>query len=68
MKKAYETPMIDKIAFRYRDQVVAASGDPSALSDNSPSMGEQIISQILEGLGQSWCSGYQCQYAADYIA
>ena len=26
MKKAYEAPSIEKIAFNYRDQVVAASG------------------------------------------
>jgi len=27
MKKRYESPTIQKMAFRYRDQVVAASGD-----------------------------------------
>lgn len=27
MKKIYETPSVDKIEFRYRDQIVAASGD-----------------------------------------
>ena len=26
MKKNYETPMVEKIAFQYRDQVVATSG------------------------------------------
>ena len=26
MKKVYETPTVEKIAFNYRDQVVAASG------------------------------------------
>lgn len=26
MKKVYETPEVEKIAFQYRDQVVAASG------------------------------------------
>jgi len=26
MKKAYEAPTVEKIAFQYRDQVVAASG------------------------------------------
>ena len=26
MKKTYETPSVEKIAFQYRDQVVAASG------------------------------------------
>lgn len=29
MKKTYETPCADKIAFNYRDQVVAASGETS---------------------------------------
>ena len=28
MKKVYEAPSVEKIAFRYRDQIVAASGDP----------------------------------------
>lgn len=41
MKKTYETPCADKIAFNYRDQVVAASGDP--LSDN-PDTGRTYIS------------------------
>ena len=26
MKKTYETPTVEKIAFQYRDQVVVASG------------------------------------------
>lgn len=26
MKKAYETPSVEKVAFQYRDQVVVASG------------------------------------------
>lgn len=26
MKKNYETPCVEKVAFQYRDQVVAASG------------------------------------------
>lgn len=37
MKKAYETPMVEMIAFRYRDQVVVASGgtENSTSADNS---------------------------------
>ena len=27
MKKTYETPNVEKIAFQYRDQVIAASGE-----------------------------------------
>ncbi len=29
MKKTYEAPSVEKIAFKYRDQVVVASGIPS---------------------------------------
>ena len=34
MKKSYERPIVEKIAFRYRDQVVAASGDVAAGGGN----------------------------------
>lgn len=27
MKKAYETPSVEKVEFKYRDQVVVASGN-----------------------------------------
>ena len=30
MKKIYEAPSVEKIAFNYRDQVVAASGEQSS--------------------------------------
>ena len=67
MKKAYETPMVEMIAFRYRDQVVAASGgNSSAFGEDSPSLGEQIIGRISNGLGQSWCNGYECYSLANY--
>lgn len=64
MKKTYETPTVDKIAFRYRDQVVAASGTlnsgaPEWDGDN-PSTGEVIIGRIAEGLGINGCSTFQC--------
>lgn len=29
MKKTYETPSVEKVAFQYRDQVVVASGSYS---------------------------------------
>ena len=32
MKKTYETPSVEKIAFQYRDQVVAASGNTNCES------------------------------------
>jgi len=37
LKKAYETPSVEMIAFKYRDQVVAASGAESANLGNSNS-------------------------------
>ena len=67
MKKAYETPMVEMIAFNYRDQVVAASGGTSSvLGDNSPTTGEQIIGRIMEGFGVSGCAGYECTSLANY--
>ena len=70
MKKVYETPTVDKIAFNYRDQVVAASG--ALAGDNgvidTPSTGEQIISRIAEGLGWNICNGYQCTSLAELWA
>lgn len=37
MKKEYSTPIVEKIAFNYRDQVVAASGDVSILDQGGSS-------------------------------
>lgn len=56
MKRAYETPTVEKSSFRYRDQVVAASGVPGtgALDQgDTPSTGEQIIGRIAEGFGRA---------------
>ena len=62
MKKRYEKPVADKIAFRYQDQVVAASGDVSVEhmpENNSQSSPEQFIEWIAEGLGISACSNFE---------
>lgn len=45
MKKLYETPMVEKITFNYRDQVVAASGE------NESSSGTNTGSNSRPGLG-----------------
>lgn len=45
MKKTYETPSVEKIAFQYRDQVVAASG------------GHQCIINWTDNANQEGCSG-----------
>lgn len=47
MKKTYVTPEADKIQFNYRDQVVAASGNPT--------IGE------LYG-NESWSFGGSCKF------
>lgn len=54
MKKLYETPSVERLAFRYRDQVVAASGGVSAMAEDptEPSLQDLINNLITEGL--SW--------------
>ena len=66
MKKVYEAPTAEKIAFRYRDQVVAASGVPVANADQSGD-GEapfQISSgsgcDIINGIAKEWGDGKLC--------
>ena len=44
MKKSYETPTVEKIAFQYRDQVVAASGDAT-----TPRMIGTVAEQYCHG-------------------
>lgn len=62
MKKTYETPCADKIAFNYRDQVVAASGDDISgggnptitLLSGSPTC--NILNSVVFGYDLSFCS------------
>lgn len=35
MKKTYETPSVEKVAFQYRDQVVVASGHQCIINWNN---------------------------------
>lgn len=69
MKRAYETPMVEKLAFCYRDQVVVASGTNVAeevvTGGNTPTTGEQIIGRIAEGLNINGCAGYECSSLAN---
>ncbi|MBR5547916.1 MAG: hypothetical protein IKU70_13190 [Clostridia bacterium] len=60
MKKAYETPSVEKIAFNYRDQVVAASGDPIASGNNGSTQEDwgDVLGRIVEGLGSSLCKPF----------
>lgn len=56
MKKHYETPTVEKIQFDYREQVVAASGDPSGPVRTIFSDGCNIQSLIV--LGYDICSSF----------
>lgn len=47
MKKLYEAPSVEKIAFRYRDQVVAASGE--AVDVTPPTIGGWTNAQGADG-------------------
>lgn len=58
MKKAYETPMVEMIAFRYRDQVVAASGvlaNQDVTGSNTRPGANEIVDYIMNGLGVRSC-------------
>ena len=55
MKKTYEAPTVDKIAFNYRDQVVAASaGGEGGNQSSNPTIG----SMTSESWGQNGCKWY----------
>ena len=49
MKKVYETPTVEMIAFRYRDQVVAASAGEAGTGDSGET------SQRMNGWGDTAC-------------
>ena len=60
MTKTYETPTADKIAFNYRDQVVAASGDNvtggnGTGGNNRGDTTNSVVDYIMNGLGVSSC-------------
>lgn len=59
MKKTYETPCADKIAFNYRDQVVAASGDDisggGGTGDNRTVFSSGCDVQNMVVLGYDFC-------------
>ena len=47
MKRVYETPSAEKIAFDYRDQVVAASGDGQ--SGSTQDRLQELLDSLLSG-------------------
>ena len=48
MKKPYETPSVEKIAFNYRDQVVAASGIAGQSEDGSSTDWQGYLEKLFE--------------------
>lgn len=70
MKKTYEAPSIEKIAFNYRDQVVAASG--VFAGDNGvidrPSTGEQIATRVAQSMGIPGCESISCNSLFNFSA
>ena len=59
MKKNYTTPTIEKIAFRYRDQVVAASGDGTGNGGAGVVPSNPGFGQVTnETWGQNGCQWY----------
>jgi len=64
LKKAYESPSIEKIVFNYRDQIVVASAgsqNNDVLGDNNPSGGEQFVQWVAPGLSIPGCtSDFAC--------
>lgn len=65
MKRTYEKPEADKITFRYRDQVVAASSDQSGsggFMENSAGMGSSLcgngdlVDRLFDYFGSGMCA------------
>ena len=62
MKKNYTSPTIEKIAFRYRDQVVAASGDTPGTTpevgqwNDEPSISGSCSLYAFEAYGANICN------------
>ena len=64
MKKTYEKPEADKIAFNYRDQVVAASGcggSDDGFMENAVGIGSPVcgsgglVDRLFDCAGSSMC-------------
>lgn len=65
MKRTYEKPEADRITFRYRDQVVAASSDQSGsggFMENSAGMGSSLcgngdlVDRLFDCFGSGICA------------
>ena len=64
MKKLYTTPSVEKIAFRYRDQVVAASGDGTGNGGSGDVPSTPGFGQVTnEAWGSNGCKVYAFEAA-----
>ena len=65
MKKFYTKPTAEKLAFQYRDQVVAASSDSSGTGGSeTPEVGTMVGNQQI---GSDGCSWYMFEAAGSRI-
>lgn len=62
MKKFYEAPSVEKIAFRYRDQVVAASGDSGSGGAGDGDSWNDTLGRLVEAVGVSGCDEFFDQF------
>ena len=61
MKKKYDSPSVQKVSFRYRDQVVAASGIPTVPGEPSASSNswiDEILNRLPSGPIKDIISGF----------
>ena len=55
MKKVYEAPAVEKIAFQYRDQVVVASGNNQWVNTGSKGCTDGNNTQVNENTPNGTC-------------
>lgn len=65
MKKEYSTPIAEKIAFNYRDQVVAASGESAGTGgqQKEPVLASSDFCRFVEeAVDRVFGEGYVCSW------
>lgn len=62
MRKIYAPPSVEKIAFRYRDQIVAASGDSGSGGAGDGDSWNDTLGRLVEAVGVSGCDEFFDQF------
>ena len=62
MKKYYEPPSVEKISFRYRDQVVAASGDSGSGGAGNGDSWNDVLGRLIDAFGVNGCDEFFDQF------